>query len=272
MRQSLVVLLVAVGCSPAVPPASPTGAAFDLPTEASRIVQAQIEAYNAHDVAALMQYYADSATIYQHPAMPLLVGGRAIRADFADWFAKAPSVHVAITGRVAAERYVIDHERLTGVPAGGPSTAIVIYHVAENRIQAVWLFEPVAPAPAELAAAAIVRLEQAWADAEARHDGVTVAGLLSEDHVVTTPDGHLFDRAAVLAAIRGDTTTVASATVSDARVQADDHMAVITGVTTQVLAGDRAHPRRYRWTDTWRRGADGQWRCVASQSMVLTSR
>ena len=87
-----------------------------------------------------------------------------------------------------------------------------------------------------------------------------------------TPDGRLFDKADVLAAITGDTTAIVSARVSDARVRVYDHVAVITGVMTQILAADQTHPRRYRWTDTRRRGPNGRWQCVASQSMVLTSR
>lgn len=69
-----------------------------------------------------------------------------------------------------------------------------------------------------------------------------------------------------------DTTTVLSAKIADAHVRVYGQAAVITGVMIQMVAGARPFPRQYRWTDTWIRGTDGRWRCVASQSMVLAAR
>ena len=275
MRPALSLALVALGCTGIVPPPAANDPSGDSGRVASDLIQAQVDAYNAHDVAALMTFYADSAVIYRLPSTPLLVGHAAIRADFTDWFAKVPSVRVAIANRIAAGSYVVDHERLTGVPPDGPASAVVIYEVAAGKIQKVWLVEestPQAETSVDSVAAAIIRLEQSWADAEARHDDVTVAQLLADDHLVTTPDGAVFDKQAVVAAIRGDTTTVLSAKIADAHVRVYGHAAVITGVTIQMVAGARPLPRQYRWTDTWIRGTDGQWRCVASQSMMLAAR
>ena len=39
------------------------------------VVQAQLDAYNAHDVAALVAIYADKAQQFQHPDVLLAEGG-----------------------------------------------------------------------------------------------------------------------------------------------------------------------------------------------------
>jgi hypothetical protein len=74
-------------------------------TEAEAIVQRQLEAYNARD------------------------------------FDGAPSLHAKIVRRIAFDRFVVDHERVTGVPEG-VLEAVVTYEVVGGRIANAWFLLP----------------------------------------------------------------------------------------------------------------------------------
>ena len=55
----------------------------DLPSPTpAAIVQAQLDAYNAHDVPALLAIYADDAQQFQHPDTLLATGGAQIGPRF----------------------------------------------------------------------------------------------------------------------------------------------------------------------------------------------
>lgn len=105
------------------------------------VVQAQLEAYNAHDIEALLATYAAQAKQYAYPGDLLASGHAEIRARMAERF-KEPNLHARLLGRTvlktAAGATVIDHEAITrSFPAGpGELEMVAIYEVADGLIRA----------------------------------------------------------------------------------------------------------------------------------------
>src|SRR5471032_3287320 len=103
------------------------------------VVQAQLDAYNAHDVDALIAIYADDAQQFQHPATLLAQGSAQIRARFASRFAAARP-HARLVKRIAVGDMVIDHEIVSSAAAEGPGSVelVAMYQVQDGRIAKAW--------------------------------------------------------------------------------------------------------------------------------------
>jgi hypothetical protein len=100
-------------------------------TNAFGPVEAQLEAYNAHDVDAFMRCYAPDCVIEDGAGARLLTGHAEMRARYESLFANSPDLHCEIVTRIRIGDYVIDEERITGrVP--DLRRAVVIYHVDES--------------------------------------------------------------------------------------------------------------------------------------------
>ena|ERR1700690_2910593 len=104
------------------------------------IVQAQIEAYNAHDIDAFVATYADDAQLFEHPAKVLAAGSAQLRERYAARF-KEPNLHAVIVKRIVMDNVVVDHERVTRTfPEGsGVIDAVAIYEVENGKIAKAWL-------------------------------------------------------------------------------------------------------------------------------------
>ncbi len=105
----------------------------------AQVVQAQLDAYNAHDVDALCRIYASDARQYQHPDTLLAAGSAAIRERFATRFAVA-SLHAELLHRIVTGHTVIDHEKVHALNAEGPGYVelVAMYDVMEERIANAW--------------------------------------------------------------------------------------------------------------------------------------
>lgn len=137
-----VLLGLAASCAPAgarheSAPAPPTAAVSD----AERVVQAQLEAYNRRDIDAFLATYAPDVRIYDHPDRLQLEGLAAMRERYGPMFERVPDLHAAIERRIVQGDYVIDHERVTGLPDGRTIRAVAIYQVRDGRIQNVWFIQ-----------------------------------------------------------------------------------------------------------------------------------
>ncbi|MGK5080102.1 nuclear transport factor 2 family protein [Janthinobacterium sp. HLX7-2] len=113
--------------------------ADDTPISPTAVVQAQLDAYNAHDVAALLAIYADDAQQFQHPDTLLATGGAQIGPRFAARFA-ASLPQARLLNRIACGKLVIDHEIVTSVTPAGSSTQelVATYEVEHGRIARAW--------------------------------------------------------------------------------------------------------------------------------------
>lgn len=103
------------------------------------IVQRQLDAYNARDLAGLLALYAENAELIEFPNTVVASGTVALRQRFAARFAE-PNLHAALLHRVAQGRFVIDHERVTRTFPEGAGTLDVtmIYETGGDRILRSW--------------------------------------------------------------------------------------------------------------------------------------
>jgi uncharacterized protein (TIGR02246 family) len=83
---------------------------------AEQVVQAQVDAYNRHDIEAFLNTYAPEVEIYDHPDKLRLSGLEQMRKSYTAFFSKHPTVTAIITNRIVQGQYVIDHEAVTGLP------------------------------------------------------------------------------------------------------------------------------------------------------------
>lgn len=106
------------------------------------VVQRQLDAYNARDLAAFVVTFADDVRIYRLPgAYPVLDG----KAALAEHYRTNRFVHAGLRAdllaRIELGGKVLDHERIHGVRAE-PFEAVAIYEVAGGRIRTVWFVDP----------------------------------------------------------------------------------------------------------------------------------
>ena len=98
-------------------------------------VQAQLEAYNRHDVEAFLACYAADAVIRHADGRVLMSGHAEIRARYERLFREHPEVTAEVPTRIRAGAWVVDEER---VRLGDDQLHVAVgYLVAEGAIQLV---------------------------------------------------------------------------------------------------------------------------------------
>lgn len=105
------------------------------------VVQAQLDAYNGHDILAFMATYARDAEIYEFPAKLLMKGAAQIENFYANKRFNDPRLHATISKRMVMGDVVVDHEQIVMTfPEGfGRTEAIAIYEVQAGKIVKVTL-------------------------------------------------------------------------------------------------------------------------------------
>lgn len=105
-----------------------------------RTVQAQIEAFNAHDLEAFAATFAEDAEGFDFPATPQETKGRAgLKALYAKRFQEHPDLHAGVKEQMVSGAFVIQRERISGRGAGKPALdAVVIYQVENGLIRKFW--------------------------------------------------------------------------------------------------------------------------------------
>jgi hypothetical protein len=105
------------------------------------MVQANIDAYNAHDVGAYLATYTPTATFGQLGGRVLLDGREAMRGFYQQFFATRPGAHCAVKERTVMGRFVVELQEISG-PGQPAMQAMVIAEIApgdaEGRIGKVW--------------------------------------------------------------------------------------------------------------------------------------
>lgn len=106
------------------------------PTSPQAIVQAQLDAYNAKDIDALLATYAPDAEQYQLHGDLLARGHEQMRPRFLARFAE-PDLHARLLSRTIMENIVIDYELITrNFPEGvGTVEMLCVYEVVNGRIR-----------------------------------------------------------------------------------------------------------------------------------------
>lgn len=100
------------------------------------VVQAQLDAYNAKDVEALLETYAPEAEQHTLHGELLAKGHDQLRPRFLTRF-KEPNLHAKLVSRIVVGNIVTDAELITrDFPEGlGTLEMLCIYEVADGRIQ-----------------------------------------------------------------------------------------------------------------------------------------
>ncbi len=102
-------------------------------------VRKQLEAYNARDIEAFMQWWADDCQYYEFPSRLLASGAAEIRARHVARF-KEPNLHGALVKRITVANVVVDQETVTRTFPDGPGEVdvVAIYEVEGGRIAKAW--------------------------------------------------------------------------------------------------------------------------------------
>ncbi len=101
------------------------------------LVQRQLNAYNARNIEAFLEPYADDVELYEYPDKLLSKGKDKMRKDYQQMFEKLPNLHCEIKERTIKGNIITDKEIVTGM---GPKKveATAVYHIADNKISKVY--------------------------------------------------------------------------------------------------------------------------------------
>ncbi len=106
------------------------------------LIQAQLDAYNAHDLQAFTACYSDDIKVYRPPAAEPVLSGKAAFSDFyATQRFNRPALRAEVLNRMVLGSKVVDHERVSGL-SDTPFEASAVYEVRGGLICAVWFFYP----------------------------------------------------------------------------------------------------------------------------------
>ena len=109
-------------------------------TTAEALVQAQLEAYNRHDLASFVALFSDDVCIYRPPTTEPVIRGKAAFRDFYhNERLNLPHLHAEILNRMVVGNKVVDHERISGI-RDEPFEVMVVFEVSDGLIQAMWSF------------------------------------------------------------------------------------------------------------------------------------
>ncbi|MFC5740114.1 nuclear transport factor 2 family protein [Dyella tabacisoli] len=109
-------------------------------SDPEQVVQAQLDAYNKHDVEAMAACYADDVTIVDLSGKrPPIKGIPALKETYA-FLAKVPKTFAAkVVTRMVNGPIVIDREHVIGVPEDkSKPDPIAVYEVRDGKILNVW--------------------------------------------------------------------------------------------------------------------------------------
>jgi len=99
------------------------------------IVQRQLNAYNARDIEAFLDTYADTIKLYNFPNELTTDGKEAMRAGFIRFFDNTPNLHCEIKKRIVIGNKVIDQEYITANDQN--FGAVAVYEVENGKISKV---------------------------------------------------------------------------------------------------------------------------------------
>ncbi|RZM23683.1 MAG: steroid delta-isomerase [Pedobacter sp.] len=100
------------------------------------IVQQQLNAYNAHDLEAFLDTYADDVEIYDLPGNISMKGKAEMRKNYA-FLTKTPKLFCNLLNRIVQGNTIIDHEEVWGF-GPKPFYGIAVYVVKDGKISKVY--------------------------------------------------------------------------------------------------------------------------------------
>lgn len=137
-RTWIIVLLSLTAFACAVQPEQRAAAPEKIQTEdrtAAGIVDAQLAAYNQHDLDALLHFFHPDIESFKFPGERQLQGLESLRETFANQFNHQP--REVVVERIVEKNHVIDKVEVTFVVEGQTMThhGTVIYTIEDNLIR-----------------------------------------------------------------------------------------------------------------------------------------
>jgi putative hydrolase of HD superfamily len=118
-------------------------------SDATDVVDAQIEAFRAKDVERFLSCYADDVSVVLFDGTPMLKDKEVMREDkevmreqYGKVFADSPDLRVTIANRATVGEFVANEEHITGVHLEGMPDeydAVSVYRVMEGKIARLML-------------------------------------------------------------------------------------------------------------------------------------
>ncbi|MEM9838902.1 MAG: amidohydrolase family protein [Pseudomonadota bacterium] len=116
-----------------------------IPPSPEAVVQAQLEAYNRHDIDAFAQTYADNVRVFFMPkTTPEITGREQLRTRYSELFNQPDErkIRCEVISRVVEASFVIDQERCRGLDGRAiRARATAIYQVEDGKISRVWFVQ-----------------------------------------------------------------------------------------------------------------------------------
>lgn len=112
-------------------------------SQATDVVDAQLDAYFARDLESFAACYAPDALITSATGEVLAEGYEGIRQMYGGLFENSPQLRGRIVNRIAVGDFVVDHEEIEGFNLPGSPTsfeAIAAYQVVDGKISRVALY------------------------------------------------------------------------------------------------------------------------------------
>lgn len=103
------------------------------------LVQRQLNAYNARDLEAFLEPYAEDIELYTYPNTLDSKGKGAMRKIYS-FFSQVPDLHCEIKQRIVQGNIIIDKESVSGF-GPRPLEATAIYHIENNKIKKVYFIQ-----------------------------------------------------------------------------------------------------------------------------------
>ena len=135
MRKQIAVMAMALCVAGAAASPAEPGTSTTLPPNATpeAIVDAQLAAYNRHDLEGFLSFYADDAVLAKHPNEVTQTGKAQMRLRYQKRFSN-PAIRADIVKRITFGNFVIDHERITAPPSTDVIEAVAVYEVSDGKI------------------------------------------------------------------------------------------------------------------------------------------
>lgn len=102
------------------------------------LVQQQVNAYNAKNIDAFLEPYADDIEIYTFPNTLVSKGKEGMRKTYEKLFKNVPDLHCEIKQRIINLNSVIDKESVSGMRPGQKVEATAIYEIKDHKISKVY--------------------------------------------------------------------------------------------------------------------------------------
>ncbi len=104
------------------------------------LVERQLKAYNAKNIDAFLEPYADDVELYEFPDKMVSKGKDAMRKDYEGMFKNIANLHCDIVGRIVQGNIIIDKESISGM-GKNKFEATAIYHIEKNKIKKVYFIQ-----------------------------------------------------------------------------------------------------------------------------------